>query len=145
MIKIEQSVVINRPVEEVFAYLSKAENATNWQSGVLESEQTSEGPVDVGTTSRVVRKLLGRRIESTSEITEFEQNKMVASKTTSGPIPVELRGTYEAVDDGTKVTIFVEAEVGGFFKLAEAVVGRTIRKQIEADFDGLKGILEAEA
>ena len=37
MIKIEQSVVINRPVEEVFAYLSKAENATNWQSGVLQT------------------------------------------------------------------------------------------------------------
>lgn len=145
MIKIEQSVVINRPVEEVFAYILNPENDTTWQSGVLESEQTSEGPIGVGTTQRQVRKLLGRKIEGTSEITEFEQNKIAATKSTGGPIPFELRGTYEEVEGGTKVTVMVEADVGGFFKLAEPVVARTVTKQVEADFDGLKGILEAEA
>lgn len=34
MMKIEHSVVINRPIEGVFAYVTKPENTPKWQSGI---------------------------------------------------------------------------------------------------------------
>ncbi len=74
MIKAETSLVINRPVEKVFAFVNDSENAPQWRSSVLESRQTSEGPTCVGTTLTEVIRFLGRRIESTFEVTEYEPN-----------------------------------------------------------------------
>lgn len=143
MIKIEHSVVINRPVEEIFAYMDNPENDPKWQSDVLESEQTSEGPSCVGATFLEVRKFMGRRIESTLELTKHEPNKNIAWKTTSGPIPFELAVTFESVEGGTKVAVVGEVEPSGFFKLAESVVKRMLTRQVEADFGNLKDVLES--
>jgi hypothetical protein len=53
---------------------------------------------------------------------------------------------FMPVDDGsTRFTQTLEAEVGGFFKLAEPLVGRAIHRQQEADMATLKDILENEA
>ena len=37
MIRIQASVAINRPVEEVFRFMSDNQNALQWQSGLLEA------------------------------------------------------------------------------------------------------------
>jgi len=43
--EIVQSVEINRPVEGVFAFLQNTANETQWQQGLIESKQTSDGPL----------------------------------------------------------------------------------------------------
>jgi uncharacterized membrane protein len=145
MAKVEASVVINRPIEEVFAFAANIENNAQWQSGVLEAQVTSEGPIGVGTTYRYVTQLLGRRIEADGEVTEYEPNRTYSFESTSGPFPIEGGLTCEAAEDGTKVTLAVEADIGGFFKMAEPLVARTIKKQFEADVGKLKDLLEAQA
>jgi len=52
MTKVEHSVVINRPIEEVFSYVTDIGNWPQWNSGMLEGEHTSEGSMAVGTTFR---------------------------------------------------------------------------------------------
>ena len=145
MVKVETSIVIKRPVEEVFEFLLTPGNTLQWQTGVMESEQTSEGPVGVGTTLRSVSTLLGKRLESTLEITEYEPNKKVGFKTLSGTIPVEGSYTFESVEGGTKLELEGEGEVSGVFKLAEPLVARTAQRQWEGSFATLKDILEAGA
>jgi uncharacterized membrane protein len=143
-IREEHTVVIDRPVEEVFDFATDPNNDSLWQSTTLETEQTSEGVVDVGTTFRNTTKFLGRRIESTSEISENEPPHKQCIKITSGPIPGSGCYLFESADDGsTRFTQTFEAEVGGFFRLAEPVVGRAIRRQMEADMATLKDLLEA--
>ena len=145
MVKVEGSVVINRPIEEVFAFLNNPDNTSQWRGSVLESKQTSEGPPGVGTTGQGVSQFLGRRSESTWEITEYELNRKVTSKSTSGPVPYELSATFESVDEGTRVTLVGEFEVGGFFKLAEPIVARMAQRQAEADFANLKDLVEVQS
>ena len=145
MITIEHSVVINRPIEDVFAFLSNIENESQWQTGLVESAQTSQGPLGVGTTGREVRQFLGRRMESTYEITQYEQNRKLGFKTTSGPIPMEGGYTLESAEGGTKLDFLMQGEAGGFFKLAEPILARMVRRQIESDFGNLKDLLEARA
>ena len=144
MVKVEGTVVINRPIEEVFAFLANPDKSSQWQGMVLEAKQTSEGPVGVGTTGQSSSQFLGRRIESTWEVTEYELNRKTAFKSTSGPVPYEQSATLETVDEGTKVTLVAEYEVGGFFKLAEPIVARMGQRQAEADFANLKDLLEAQ-
>ena len=145
MVKLETSTVINRPLEEVFALLSNAENDPKWQSGTIESKKTSDGPIGVGTTWRRVSQLIGRRIESESEFTEYELNRKLAFKSKSGPIQFESRMTFERVEGGTRINTKFEAEIGGFFKLAEPLVVSMGKRQLEGDFANLKDLMEAHA
>jgi len=145
MFKIETSIVVNRPVEEVFAVLSNVENNLKWSSGFLEAKKTSAGPIGVGTIWRVVQKGLGQRMEGEVEVTEYESNRNCAMKSKSGPIPVEIRQTYEPVEGGTRVSVVFGAEPGGFFKLAEPLVKSMAKRGIETDLANLKDLMEAHA
>ena len=145
MVRVELNVVINRPVEEVYAYTSNPENNSQWQSNCLGAVITSEGPTGVGTTFSDGAKFLGRRIESTFEITEYDPNRKVWFKTTSGPIPAKAGYTYESVEGGTKVTFGCEAEPGGLFKLAKPIIVREIKREWETSLANLKDLLEAQA
>ena len=93
MIKIENSIVINRPVDEIFEFMANAENNPQWQSGTQEAVKTSEGPIGVGTTFTSVSQLLGKRLESVVEYTTYEPNKRLAGKVTSGPVPFQFETT----------------------------------------------------
>ena len=145
MATLDMSIVINRPLEEVFAFVSNPENNPKWVSMSDSVRLTSAGPIGVGTTFRSVVTILGRRIEGEVAFTEYEPNHSYAQKTTSGPIPVESQVTFERVDGGTRVTNHQVAEPGGFFKLAEPVLVRMIKRQFEADFANLKDLMEAHA
>jgi uncharacterized protein YndB with AHSA1/START domain len=143
-IRQDHTVVIDRPLEEVFAFVAEPNNDPLWLSTTLETQHTSEGAVDVGTTFRDVSKFLGRRIESTMEITQHEPPHKQCIRVISGPIPGEGCYFLEPADGGsTRFTQTFEAEVGGFFRLAEPLVGRALRRQTEADMATLKDLLES--
>ena len=143
MATLEISTVINRPIEEVFAFLSNPENGPKWSAGSSDVTITSAGSIGVGTTYGSVRTVLGRRIESDGVVTEYEPNRSYATKSTSGPFPVEGRVTFERVDGGTRVSGTLVGEPGGFFKLAEPLLVSMIKRQFEADLANLKGLLES--
>jgi uncharacterized membrane protein len=145
MLKIESTTVINRPIEDVFAVLSNLENNPKWSTAFLEVEKTSQGPISVGTKWHAVQKAFGRQLESEVEVTEYEPNRKCAQKSKSGPIPAKIWQTYEPVEGGTQVTVALEAEVGGFFKLAEPLVKTMVKRNIETDFANLKDLMESHA
>jgi carbon monoxide dehydrogenase subunit G len=145
MIKIEHSLVINRPLEEVFDFIANPENTHLWAGAVRESKLTSEGPIGVGSTTTVVIEFLGRRIEQNNEITEFEPNSKSSFKTTSGPMPMVTSMTLKAVEGGTEVTNSATLEGAGLFKLAEPIFARLVNRQVEMDFANVKDLLEAQA
>lgn len=145
MAKLEYSAVINAPVEMVFDFMNNPEKELLWRPELIEVEQTSEGPINVGTTFREVMKFMGRKLVTTVEITEYVPNKVSSIKTTSGPIPFELRGIFEPVEGGTRVTMQIEGKIGGFFKVAESVVMKLAKKQMVEQFETLKKLLEDQA
>ena len=144
MVHFEFAETINRPPEEVFAYLTDPGKLALWQGGVSEAYQETDGPMDVGTRVTEVRGLLGRRMESTLEITAFEPTRRVDFKVIKGPVPFSVRQTLEPSDGGTRISGVVEGEPGGFFKLAEPLVARAAERQVKADLATLKDLLEAE-
>lgn len=145
MTKLEHSVVIKRSPEEVFDYMTDFGKLSQWMSELVEAKQNSEGAVSVGTTINAVSTPLGRRIESTLEVTEYEPNKRFTIKSISGPVENEDQFTLEPVGDGTKVTRLTEGEISGFFKMAEPLVVRMLNRQFETNFNNLKDLLEAQA
>jgi uncharacterized membrane protein len=144
MLKVETNIVIHRPVEDVFAVLSNAENNPKWSSAFLEVNKTSEGPVGVGTTWRGVGKFLGKQIEVELEETGYEPNQKSAQKSRL-PFPVNQQMSFESVDGGTRVNLKFEADPGGFFKLAEPLLASMVKRNIEGELANLKDLMDAHA
>ena len=144
MVQVEKSVVINRPIEEVFAFVTNSENITMWAGPVKEARQTSEGPVGIGMTSIRITEFLGRKSEDSYVVTEYEPNRKFAQKATSGSLQTTEIMTFKSVEAGTKVTIAGEVEASGFIKMAEPVFARVAKRQFETDMSNLKDILEAQ-
>jgi uncharacterized membrane protein len=143
MPKVEASITINRPIEEVFAFAADLTNAAKWQTGVIAAEVTSHGPVGVGTKYRYDAEIMGRKLETSGEMTAYDPPRITAWKATSGPFPMSGSTTFESVAGGTRVVDTVEAEPGGFFKLAGPLLVAQIRGQLEKDVKKLKELLEA--
>ena len=143
MYKFESSIFINRPVQEVFDYVTNPANNAKWQSGTESAEWTSDGPPGVGSTFKVVTSLLGRKIEAVIEVTGWDPPNLSRIKSVGGPMPFESATRFTAQGDGTLLTETGQAEIGGFFKLAEGLVGKQLEKQGEANRAALKLLLEA--
>jgi len=92
MSTIERSVVIDRPIEEVFRFLHDPRNDSLWQTTLVESTQLDDGPLRIGTLVRERRRFLGVQVEMTKEITEYEPPRRSAFKMVAGGAP--MSGEY---------------------------------------------------
>src|SRR3990172_13310591 len=97
MVGFELSIVINRPIEEVFGALTNLENDIKWRSEWVETRNTSGGALGVGATFSLTGEVLGRRIPTIYEVIEYEPNRSAAWKTVSGPLPLTFRRTFYTV------------------------------------------------
>jgi uncharacterized membrane protein len=145
MAKIEVSIVISRPVEEVFTVLSNEENRPKWSATTIEVKKTSEGPIGVGTTWRGVDRIFGRRLQRESVFTEYEPNRKITQKSTAGPVPFEVQLMYEPAEGGTRVIVIAEARPGGLFKLVEPLLMRLRKRQFASDLANVKAMIEANS
>ena len=142
MVKIEISLHVNRPVAEVFNYLNDPTKMAEWNP-IIEEATASETPVKVGTRIRTRTRMLGRKIEGTLEVVEYEPNKRVVQKSDE-PFPFKVINTFQAENGGTRLVSAAEAELGGFFKLSEPIFARIAKKQAQAGLETAKELLEAQ-
>jgi carbon monoxide dehydrogenase subunit G len=143
MFKFEKSITINRPQQEVFDFVTDLSNDSKWQSGIVSVERTSDGPIGAGSTWSSKLKFLGREMEAEIELTSYDSPNQSSVKSINGPVPFENTYKFESKGNGTQMTISGQAEIGGFFKMAEGLVGKQFEKQMDADGAALKKLLEA--
>ena len=143
---VEESIVINRPKAEVFAYMQDPTKTTRYNSNLVEFDKISDGPVGKGTQYRGVAKVAGRRIEWTAEVTEWEENRHWHSRSMESPVSFEIDVTVKDLEGSTHVTFHQES--ASFFKgllgkLADPVVTRMYARDVRKNLAKLKELLEA--
>ena len=136
---------IMRPPEEVFAYITNFENNPNWQNGMKSCKFTSEGPVGVGTTYEQVASFLGRTIQTTFEVTEFEPNRRIKFVSRQSTFPLRIVRAVEPIEAGTHVHAEIEGEPTGILKLLGPLLDGMVTKSIQKDYAKLKLLLEADS
>src|SRR5512136_775034 len=98
MITFEASILIRRPVKDVFEFVADGLNGSKWNSAVVEVMRISEGSIGIGTRYWMTRELPSGRVENTFEIIEYEPDKKLTVKITSGPTPFVYHYRFEPVD-----------------------------------------------
>ena len=143
MSRIEEGIEINCPVEKAFAFTTDAGSWNTWQSMILEAEQTSPGPVGVGTSFRGTNRMMGHTMQWTASSTEYKPAKKFGKNITSGSVLIEQHNTYVPTERGLKFTIAWDVKVNGFLKLMSPIMVSTMRKELQKSLVNLKQILEA--
>ena len=79
---------------------------------VVKVRKTSEGPIGVGSTFENQVEFLGKTIEDTQEIVEYEPNERMTIVQKTGPVPFKANYLYQTLDGSTRFSMQIEAESG---------------------------------
>ena len=137
------SVLIARPLDEVFAFVEDARNRPRWDDSVISEELTSPEPITVGTTVRTRLKSMGREYEYTWEVVEHEPPSRMTIESTSGPFPTTLAYRLAERDGATRVDFSVTGRPGGLLRLFQPLIARTTQANLDRGFPRLKQVLES--
>jgi uncharacterized protein YndB with AHSA1/START domain len=143
MTKIEASIIIERPVSEVWKLVTDFSRHSEWCAEGEKMEQTSPGPLGVGSTFMTGGKIAGL-------VNEYEPNRRLTEVETSGPGKGStLTYTFEPIEGGkTRLREASEFRPSGFYRLLwPFVAGRITRKgqaNAERGFSNVKRILESQ-
>jgi uncharacterized protein YndB with AHSA1/START domain len=143
--RFEATTVIERPIDEVFAFVADGTNDPKFSPRVQEIRKTTDGPIGVGTVFASTVKDAGMTTQREFELTEFVPPTTIRWAERSKNIVTAPHGGYDLVPEGagTRVTIFNELEGHGFGKVIAPLALRSARKGADAMAAAIKRAVEA--
>ncbi|MFD8418678.1 SRPBCC family protein [Streptomyces sp. NPDC059466] len=142
----EATAEINRPVEEVFAFLAEGTNDPKFSPRVQEIKKTPEGPTAVGTVFTSTVKDAGMKSGRQFRITEFDPPRRIRWTEISKNVVTADQGGYDLESTGpgtTHVRIFNVLEGHGIGKLLVGLALSAARKDADAFGQRIKAAVEA--
>ena len=141
----ESTVIIERPVEEVFEFVLDLTNIPSTDPSVRSVEKTSEGPIEAGTTFLMRQEAppVGKVREATVRYTAVEPNRNIEFEAMVGPVTPTARLTFEQTNGGTKVSFRGEPNPVGPLKIISPLISYQGQRMWDKRLAGLKSTLEA--
>lgn len=146
MVDVLTEIVINRPLEEVAAYVGDPTNAPEWYVNIDSVDWETPPPVSVGSRMAFVARFLGRRLAYTYEVAELVRGERLVMRTAEGPFPMETTYTWAVAAEGrTRMTLRNRGEPSGFSKIGAPLMAAAMKRANRKDLDHLKELLERQA
>jgi uncharacterized protein YndB with AHSA1/START domain len=140
------TTTINRPIDQVFAFLADGQNDRKFSPRVQQIERTTDGPPGVGTVFKSTVKDAGMTTQREFRLTEFEPNSKIRWTEQSKNMITVPDGGYDFAPEGdgaTRLTIFNNFEGHGIGKLILPLAARAARKDADALAGRIKAAVEA--
>jgi hypothetical protein len=140
------SVVIDRPIQEVFDYLADGTRDAEFSPRVLEIAKTPEGPSAAGTVFKSKVKDAGMTTNREIELTAVDAPTRIRWAERSDNKVTAQEGGYdlEPQGEGTKLTFYNVLEGHGLVgKLLEPLAVKGARKDADAFAQRIKAAVEA--
>jgi len=148
MRRLTGTIVIDRPVEDVFAFLADGENDIKFSPRLTSIERTSpdEAGAGVGTTYASTAKEIGLKTKHEFRITEYEPPRRIRwTELTRAPVYIG-DGGYDlapAGDGATRLTFFNDLEARGVGKLIVGSIHRRYARNTGDFAQRIKRAVEA--
>jgi hypothetical protein len=143
LIQIISNAQIYQPIKRVFDYISTPENDFQWQYGTLASAHIEGSSAGMGACFQSTGHLMGHRIQSTFEVTEYEPNSKYGYKSLSGPLQSYTSYAFDIAKGYTQVRLSMQANVINSMDLNENILEKKMKKQLKENLAMLKEILES--
>lgn len=141
----EDVVLIDRPIDEVWAFLTDWFNTPRLGGySALGLRQTSPGPLGVGSTLQGRNVILGIETRLNHRFTEWAPPHSFADTIEGRPFrSLVQRGTFESTVTGTKLIVTTEFELRQPLKLFWPIIQPFARRKMLAGMRQMKEVMEA--
>jgi uncharacterized membrane protein len=138
MIEFKNQIVVERPIDEVFGFVSDFRNVPKWNYYVLKVSKTSDGPLGEGATFHQFRKT----DEQDFRIITYQPNRQVTIRTIPPSNPeFEMRFSFESEGDRTRITDEWKLDTGRPALLERLGAGQ-VKSAVLENLEKLKVLLE---
>lgn len=126
----EYSVLIRKPVHDVYEFILNGENNKLWRPSVTAVSKVTAGEIRIGTQfSQMMKGPFGKSISGDYEIISSDLDKAIVFKVISGP--ARPTGNYVLEENGeeTKVTFTLSYTPTGFAKLMDPMINKQMQQE----------------
>jgi hypothetical protein len=142
---IEDEIVIERPIEEVFDFVADETNEPLYNADMRLSEKITDGSIGTGTRFRTEIISRGKPVDMLVEFTAYDRPRRLTSVATLSSMEIRGSLTFQTVPGGTLMRWSWKVVPRGFVKLIAPIAARIGRRQERAIWTGLKRLLENRA
>ncbi len=142
------SIDIDRPIDDVFRFITDVGRMPVWVTGVTRARLASAA---MGRDTHFVLSYLGgwRETELAVVVTAYDPPRSIAFQTERGPFAWEGRIELEPTEAGTRVTSIIEAGPDSLStRFANLVLGPIIRasmvRRLRSELEALSAAIEAD-
>jgi uncharacterized protein YndB with AHSA1/START domain len=128
---------IDRPPEEVWAYLTDFRNAKDWMKGIEDLAPLGKGPIEIGT--RLSFKARGKEREA--RVTALEPGRQIALTSTQGGVTATYTYALAPDGDGTEVTLEAVCRATGAWRLLHPVIAMAMKQSDSSQLANLKSAM----
>ena len=141
MAHVEKSIVIEAPLDKVYARVEDNETYPDWWPNMVEQKRQTPDPLEVGSRSTYKYNMMGATINGEVILETYDPPNHLIVRTTGGAAGT-FDWTFATEESGTRVNVVVDYNLPGSIlgKIADKLV---VEKRNEADLDeGLKKLKE---
>ena len=138
MITIHKSIHIDKPVKEVFDFISDFSNDILWRKDAAKAGSLPAGVIRKGTISSETFFLFDKKIIVPVVITEFIPDIKITYLSTAPILEAEFVRIAENENSGTSFTYALKAELTGLPMVAPVIAAESLGKRIEDDLENLR-------
>jgi len=143
MSRIRSSIVIEKPIEDVFAVLTDVEKTERWWPGDVKEYWTSPPPRGVGSTRHAVITTFGRRTETDAVATEYDPPHRAVMTGTSPNAPFVAVFDFRSEGGGTRVEMTTDFNFQGAQRVVGPIFVRWMARQWDDGLATLKRMMES--
>ena len=140
-VTIERTVVVDRPLSQVFDYLSDFTTTNEWDPGTVKTVRVS-GDGGVGTAYRNTSKFAGRETELTYVVEKIEPHALFALRGENKTVVARDTMTFRETPSGTSVTYRGDFDFKGLARFSEPLVKPFLTKLFDEGAQGIREALE---
>lgn len=133
---------IARAPDVVSAYAVDPDKACDWYANIRSAVWKTPPPLRIGSQIAFAAEFMGRRLEYTYEVVQFEPGALFVMRTAQGPFPMETTYGFEPAEGGTRMTLRNRGEPSGFSAWMAPLMSMAMRQANRKDLQRLKDILE---
>jgi hypothetical protein len=118
-------------------------NHPSWDPSVVAMTQTSPGPLQTGTTARVVREDGGRRTEGILTVTDYRPDSRFAAVVEFGPFRLDQQlSCSPGATGGTHLVLVIDNRAGGPLRLLLPLLRPRFARTMRASLRSIKQQVE---
>ncbi len=145
MIRLQKTIEVPRPIDEVFSYAGNFGNSAQWDPGVAESRKASPGPIAAGTVFELQVRFGPRSIPMTYVVREYDPPVRVVLEGNSDSVHALDDIAFTSTPGGTRITYTADISMLGAFSCAEPLLKGALDRVGRNAVRGLHAALTEES